>query len=127
MSEEAVGEEVVGFEDAGDIVKVDADGRRHGRGMLSLELVLLDTIGMDLRKNPYALNETIRILIRTTVPFLILVVVSLLTRRDDKAMLDRKACAAYPALMAYCEKSSTAADVGANTGLLHFTTEVLRI
>ena len=35
------------------------------------------------------MTETIRILIRTIVPFLILVVVSLLTRRDDKAMLDR--------------------------------------
>jgi len=70
-------------------VKVDGNGRRHGGGMLSLELVLLDTVGMDLGKNPYALNETIRVIIRTIVPFLILVVVSLLTRRDDKALLDR--------------------------------------
>jgi len=70
-------------------IKVNGDGRKQGSGMLSLELVLLDKIGCDLGKNPYALNETIRILIRTIVPFLILVGVSLLTRRDDKALLDR--------------------------------------
>jgi len=70
-------------------VKVDAAGRKHGSGMLSLELVLLDTLGCDLSQNPYALNETIRILIRTIVPFLILMGMSLLTRRDDQALLDR--------------------------------------
>ena len=70
-------------------IKVNGDGRKQGGGMLSLELVLLDKMGCDLGKNPYALNETIRILIRTIVPFLILVGVSLLTRRDDKAVLDR--------------------------------------
>jgi len=70
-------------------IKVDGDGRKQGSGLLSLELVLLDKMGLDLSKNPYALNETIRILIRTIVPFLILILVSLLTRRDDKALLDR--------------------------------------
>ena len=70
-------------------IKVNGDGQKQGSGMLSLELVLLDKMGIDLSKNPYALNETIRILIRTIVPFLILVLVSLLTRRDDKALLDR--------------------------------------
>jgi SSS family solute:Na+ symporter len=70
-------------------IKVNGDGRRQGSGMLSLELVLLDRLGYDLGKHPYAYNETIRILIRTIVPFLILILVSLLTRRDDKAMLDR--------------------------------------
>ena len=70
-------------------IKVNGDGRKQGSGLLSLELVLLDKMGIDLSKNPYALNETIRILIRTIVPFLILVLVSLLTRRDDKALLDR--------------------------------------
>jgi len=70
-------------------IKVNGDGQKQGSGMLSLELVLLDKMGCDLSKNPYALNETIRILIRTIVPFLILIGVSLLTRRDDKTMLDR--------------------------------------
>ncbi len=70
-------------------IKVNGEGQKQGSGMLSLELVLLDKMGCDLGKNPYALNETIRILIRTIVPFLILVGVSPLTRRDDKAVLDR--------------------------------------
>ncbi len=70
-------------------IKLDQNGRKYGSGMLSLELVLLDRMGFDLSRNPYALNETIRILIRTIVPFLILIAVSLLTRRDDKALLDR--------------------------------------
>ena len=70
-------------------ITVNDDGQRLGGGMLSLELVLLDKLSIDLGRNPYALNETIRILIRTIVPFLILVGVSLLTRRDDKSLLDR--------------------------------------
>ena len=70
-------------------IKVDSEGNSYGSGMLSLELVLLDKMGFDLRKNPYALNETIRILIRTLTPFAVLIAVSFLTRRDDKTMLDR--------------------------------------
>jgi SSS family solute:Na+ symporter len=70
-------------------IKVDLQGQRYGSGMLSLELVLLDKLRIDLQKNPYALNETIRILIRTLTPFVILIVISFLTRQDDKAMLDR--------------------------------------
>jgi SSS family solute:Na+ symporter len=70
-------------------IKVDSQSQKYGSGMLSLELVLLDKLGFDLQKNPYALNETIRILIRTFTPFVILIVISFLTRRDDKAMLDR--------------------------------------
>ncbi len=70
-------------------IKADAEGNRYGSGMLSLELVLLDKMGFDLQKNPYALNETIRILIRTLTPFAVLIGVSFLTRRDDKTMLDR--------------------------------------
>jgi SSS family solute:Na+ symporter len=73
----------------GKEIKLDENGRKYGSGMLSLELVLLDRMGFDLSRNPYALNETIRILIRTIVPFLILISVSLLTRRDEKALLDR--------------------------------------
>lgn len=70
-------------------IKTDPAGNRYGSGMLSLELVVLDKIGFDLRKNPYALNETIRILIRTLTPFAVLIIVSFLTRRDDKSRLDR--------------------------------------
>jgi SSS family solute:Na+ symporter len=56
---------------------------KGGLNMLSLELVLLDGCGWDLAKNPHALNQTLRVLIRTFVPFILLLVVSMLTRRDE--------------------------------------------
>ncbi len=70
-------------------IKLDGNGRPTGLGCLTLELVLLDRFGFDLSRNSYALNETIRILIRTIVPFLILFVFTLLTRRDDRPAVDR--------------------------------------
>jgi len=70
-------------------IRPDAEGRPAGRGRLSLELVLLDRLGFDLARNPHAMNETIRILIRTLVPFLIMAAVTLVTRRDDPASVDR--------------------------------------
>jgi SSS family solute:Na+ symporter len=70
-------------------IRPDADGVLVGRGRLSLELVLLDKLGWDLARNSHAMNETIRILIRTIVPFLIMAAVTLVTRRDDQASVDR--------------------------------------
>lgn len=70
-------------------LRQDDDGLIYGKGMLFLELVLLDKIGFDLSANPYALNETIRFSIRMIWPFLILIIVSRLTRSDDKIRLDR--------------------------------------
>jgi len=57
--------------------------------MLNCNLVLIEKLGFDLSKNSYAFNETLRILIRTSVPFLILIIVSLCTAPDDKRRLDR--------------------------------------
>jgi SSS family solute:Na+ symporter len=70
-------------------VKTDLAGSRYGKGDFNLELYLLDKAGFDLSQNPYALNETIRLIIRTMVPFLSLIIVSLLTRPDDKVLLDK--------------------------------------
>jgi len=70
-------------------IKTNGAKQRQGYGMLNLELLLIDKLGGDLSANPYALNETIRIAIRTTVPFIVLILVSLMTKRDDKKMLDR--------------------------------------
>ena len=62
-----------------------------GVGMLSLELIILDKLGFKMENNPYALNETIRILIRTLFPFLILIIVSLYTKipAKEEKNLDR--------------------------------------
>ncbi|MBN2180297.1 MAG: sodium:solute symporter family protein [Sedimentisphaerales bacterium] len=70
-------------------IKKDSQGRDYGSGMLSLELVLMDRFGITLYDNCYAMNETLRILIRTLVPFVILIGVSLLTSPDATDRLDR--------------------------------------
>ncbi|MBW8034872.1 MAG: sodium:solute symporter family protein [Planctomycetes bacterium] len=69
-------------------IKLDDDGNSYGSGTLSLELVLLDKMGFNLRTNQYAMNETIRILIRTIVPFLILIILALLTKPDEEKEID---------------------------------------
>jgi len=63
--------------------------RDYGSGSLSLELILLDKLGFDLEANPYAMNETLRITIRTITPFMIFILVILFTKPDKKEMLDR--------------------------------------
>ena len=70
-------------------IKYDKDGQKYGAGMISLELILVDKLGFKLENNPYAFNETIRVIIRTITPFLILILTALLTRPDDKKYLDR--------------------------------------
>jgi len=47
------------------------DGVVQGRGMLYLEMVALDKLGVPLEKYPYALTETIRTLIRLLMPFIV--------------------------------------------------------
>jgi SSS family solute:Na+ symporter len=70
-------------------VKKKGNGQLAGHGMLNLELLLLDKMGWDLSRNSYALNETLRVLFRTIVPFLFLIVVGLATRPEEKTKLDR--------------------------------------
>jgi len=70
------------------IKKIDT-GELAGSGMLNIELVLLDWIGFDLRKNSYAMNETIRIIIRTLVPFIVFLLVAFFTRQDRNERVDR--------------------------------------
>ncbi len=64
------------------------NGAPAGRGMFLPEMWLLDQV-VDLSKNPYALNETIRYVYKIVLPFFILIVVSLLTRRDESAEVRR--------------------------------------
>jgi SSS family solute:Na+ symporter len=70
-------------------VKRNNNGDITGYGMLNVDLALLDKMGVDLSKFPYALNESIRVLFRVIIPFGVLIIVSLVTRRDDKVLLDR--------------------------------------
>ncbi|HPI72981.1 MAG TPA: sodium:solute symporter family protein [bacterium] len=70
-------------------VKKAVDGTVHGAGMLNLELLLVDTYLTDLSLKPYAWNETLRVLIRTVFPFLILMLVARFTRQESQETLDR--------------------------------------
>lgn len=70
-------------------LKMNEDGNLYGAGRLNPELWLLDRLGVDLAKNPYALNESIRMSVRTALPFLILIIVSLCTKPMEKEWLDR--------------------------------------
>tara|TARA_B100000378_G_C17990018_1_gene393516 strand:- start:19 stop:1098 length:1080 start_codon:yes stop_codon:yes gene_type:complete len=64
-------------------VTTEKDGTSYGRGYIYLELYLLDSLGWDLSKNPYALNETIRLGIRLLFPFLVLFLIALATKPDS--------------------------------------------
>ena len=70
-------------------VKPNEHGELEGRGLLNIGLVLIDKAGWDLSKNPYALNETLRILLRIIVPFGVLVIVAMFSKPDNKKILDR--------------------------------------
>ncbi|CAN5348038.1 hypothetical protein BH09VER1_BH09VER1_28060 [soil metagenome] len=54
------------------------NGVPTGRGMFYPEMYVLDRV-VDLSANPYALNETIRYLYKILLPFLIVIVISLLS------------------------------------------------
>jgi solute:Na+ symporter, SSS family len=62
-------------------------GQLEGRGIISLELVFLDLIGFDLAKNKYSVNETIRLLIRTFFPFLVIFIFSIFYKHDPMKQL----------------------------------------
>ncbi len=63
--------------------KLNESGVLEAKGYFYPELMLLQSLGFNLQKNPYALNETIRMLTRLIFPFLILIIVSLLTKPND--------------------------------------------
>jgi SSS family solute:Na+ symporter len=66
----------------------EVDGVRRGEGMFYPEMYALGQL-VDLTANPNALNETIRCGFRILVPFLVVIGVSLLTRRDDSEEVRR--------------------------------------
>ena len=71
-----------------DGIETGTDGKIEGKGMLHVDLVVLHWLGWNLAQNPYALNESLRAILRVIVPFGCMIFVSLLTRPDDKRMLD---------------------------------------
>ncbi|MBN1788404.1 MAG: sodium:solute symporter family protein [Sedimentisphaerales bacterium] len=70
-------------------IKTDDNGRQLGKGRFSIELWIIEKFGLDLQNNPYALNESLRILFRTLLPFVIMILVSLITKPDPDEVLNR--------------------------------------
>lgn len=68
-------------------IEVDQMGKQTGKGMLNLLLVLYDKTGFHLSENPYAFNETVRVLSRTLFPFLVLIGISLLNKKKTSESL----------------------------------------
>lgn len=66
-----------------------SNGKSSGKGYLKVELVALDLLGWDLSGNTYSLNETLTFLFRIIVPFMVLILVSFFTRKENKELLDQ--------------------------------------
>ncbi len=63
--------------------KINKSGNIEANGYFYPELIFYQSIGFDLTKIPYALNETIRMMTRLVFPFLVLILISLLTKPDN--------------------------------------------
>ena len=70
-------------------IGADPKGLLAGKGLFSTELWIIEKLGFNLEANPYALNETLRILFRTLLPFAIMILASLATRPDPADVLHR--------------------------------------
>jgi solute:Na+ symporter, SSS family len=66
----------------------EVDGVKRGEGIFHAEMFLLGQV-VDLTANPNAFNETIRYGAKIALPFLVLIVVSLLTQPDNSPGTDR--------------------------------------
>ena len=73
------------------IAKNKETGALIGQGTIKITMLMYDFLGFDLSKNPYALNETIKVLTKLTIPFLIAILFSLFSKQttEEKAALDR--------------------------------------
>jgi SSS family solute:Na+ symporter len=68
---------------------ISKNGVLEARGYFFPELILLQKLGMKLQNQPYALNETIRMMVRLLFPFLMLILVSLLTKPNNDEITSR--------------------------------------
>jgi SSS family solute:Na+ symporter len=68
---------------------INEEGNMEARGYMFPELWLIHSLGFDLTQNPYALNESIRMMIRLLFPFLVLILVSLFTRENEDEITER--------------------------------------
>ncbi|MEE8451103.1 MAG: sodium:solute symporter family protein [Thermoguttaceae bacterium] len=63
--------------------------RLEGLGSFNVDFLLYDLAGMDLRAQPTAMLETLELPPKIILPFVVMILLSLVTRRNSTAALDR--------------------------------------
>lgn len=73
------------------ITKDRETGQLIGQGNIKITMLMYDFLGFDLTQNTYSLNETIKVLTKLTIPFLIAILFSLFSKQteSEKSALDR--------------------------------------
>lgn len=71
------------------VVTQRKEGKFVGKGRMNLDYYLYHLLGMDLRKADKAVLQTLRLPPRLVTPFLVMILLSLVTPRGSKEALDR--------------------------------------
>ncbi len=71
------------------IFRYPDDLRRRGQGSLKIDLVAFQWLGMDLTTKSDAMLKTLELLPKTFLPFIVMILVSLVTPRNTPEALDR--------------------------------------
>jgi SSS family solute:Na+ symporter len=71
------------------VLRYADDVRLKGSGKFKLDLILYQWLGVDLRTKSDAMLDTLGLPLKIIAPFLVMIVCSLVTRRNSKAALDR--------------------------------------
>ena len=72
-----------------EVVRQQYDCPVRGKGRFRVDFLLYDLLGMDLTKMSNAALETLRLPTRVILPFVVVILLSLVTPRIDKQQLDR--------------------------------------
>ena len=71
------------------VVREQYDCPLRGKGNFRVDFLLYDVLGLDLTKMPKAALETLRLPTRVILPFVVMILLSLITPRVKKEPLDR--------------------------------------
>lgn len=71
------------------VLRQQYDGPLRGKGQFRVDFLIYDLLGIDLTKTSNAALETLRLPTRVILPFVVMILLSLVTPRVDKQQLDR--------------------------------------
>lgn len=69
--------------------RLNEEGEMEARGYLFPELLLIHKLGYDLTQVPYALKESLRMLVRLIFPFIMLIAVALFTKKNEDEITEK--------------------------------------